>query len=409
MEKRRTILLVDMNAFFANIEQMSNDRLRGKPVLVGGSPNRRSVVAAASYEARPYGIQSGMPLTKALVLCPNAIWVEGNPWKYMDTASRVFQICAEYTDRMEIYSIDECFLDVTDIQDRFGGAWEIARSIKQRIRTELGLTCSIGIGPNKLLSKLAAGMKKPDGLTEIKPEEVKDLLEDLPVEKLHGIGEKTRIRLERMGITTAGALGRVPVESLKRRFGILGNILHEMGNGIDRSPVIPYYSVPDLKSIGHSYTLNHNTRDWDLVHRHLLRLSEMVGRRLRKQNYAGRTVTLILRYEDMDTFCRQKSTSEYLDDGYAIYKVAASILSQQQEDKRHIRLVGVSVSNLIKGIYQLGLFTNRRYRNLLKVLDSINDKYGEFTVKRASLVDLELQPKTHGFEHKNIVQRLTPT
>lgn len=135
----------------------------------------------------------------------------------------------------------------------------------------------------------------------------------------------------------------------------------------------------------------------------------MVGRRLRKQNYAGRTITLIIRYEDMDTFCRQKSISEYLDDGYAIYKVAASILSQRQEDKRQIRLVGVSVSNLVKGTHQLGLFTNRRYRKLLQVLDSINDKYGEFTVKRASLVDLDIQPKTHGFEHNRIVQRLTPT
>jgi len=408
MEKQRTILLVDMNAFFASVEQLSNASLRGKPVLVGGSPSQRSVVAAASYEARPYGISSGMSFTEALILCPGAILVEGNPLKYADTARRVFRICADYTDKMEVYSIDECFLDVTETQDRFAGAWKIAQAIKQRIRKELGLTCSIGIGPNKLLSKLAAGMKKPDGLTEIKPEDVKSILEDLPVEKLHGIGEKTRIRLARMGITTAGALGRVPVESLRQRFGILGDLLHEMGNGIDHSPVVPYYSIPDAKSMGHSYTLSRNTRDWNVIHGHLLRLSEMVGRRLREQNYAGRTITLILRYEDMYTFVRQKSIPEYLDDGYAIYKVAASTLRQREDDERSIRLVGVSVSNLVKGIKQLGLFTDHRYSTLLRTLDAINDKYGEFTIKRASLLGLESQPKTHGFDRTQIAHHLRP-
>ncbi len=407
MDKERTILLVDMNAFFANIEQRCNPALRGKPVLVGGSPSKRSVVAAASYEVRPFGVHSGMSLTEALLLCPGAILVEGNASKYTDTARRVFQICKDYTDQMEIYSIDECFLDVTATQDMFGGPWEIARSIKRRIREELELTCSVGIGPNKMLAKLASGMKKPDGLTEIKPEEVKDLLEDMPVEKLHGIGEKTRIRLAKMGITRVGPLGRVPVESLRRRFGVLGDILHKMGNGIDCSPIIPYHSEPDIKSVGHSYTLDRNTQDWDVVHHHLLRLSEMVGRRLREQGYAGRTITLVLRYEDMHTFSRQRSIVEHIDDGYTIYQTAASILHQNDADGRKIRLVGVSVSNLVRGIHQLGLFANHRYRTLLKTLDDINDKYGEFTVKRASLVDLKTRPKTHGFERKQMVQRVT--
>ena len=397
----RTILLVDMNSFFASIEQQCNMSLRGKPVLVGGSSSKRSVVAAASYEARFYGIHSGMPLMEAWRLCPNAVLVEGNIRKYTDAAHRVFQICQDYTDRMEIYSIDECFLDVTDMAD----AWEVARNIKRRIREDLGLTCSIGIAPNKMLAKLASGMQKPDGLTEIKREEIKNLLENLPVERLHGIGEQTRIKLARMGITKAGALGRVPRDRLKRAFGILGDILHEMGSGIDCSPVVPYHSEPDIKSVGHSYTLSRNTRDPDVINRQLLRLSEMVGRRLREQNYAGRTVTLTLRYGDMHTFSRQKSFPEYFDDGFDIYQAALSILHKQEDDGRAIRLLGICVSSLVRGIYQLDMFAGPRRKDLQKIMDAINDKYGEFTIKRASLVDVDSKPKTHGFEHKELSYR----
>ena len=398
MNNNRTILLVDMNSFFASIEQQSNPNLRGKPVLVGGSPSKRSVVAAASYEVRPYGVRSGMPLMEAWQRCPEAILVQGSMSKYTDASHRVFKICGDYTDRMEIYSIDECFLDVTDTQDRFGGAWEIARAIKRRIRADLGITCSIGISSNKMLAKLAAGMQKPDGLTEIKQEQVKDLLENLPVEKLHGIGDKTRAHLTKMGITTAGTLGRASVNWLKREFGVFGEILHEMGNGTYCPPVVAYHSEPDIKSVGHSYTLGQNTKNWDIVHHHLLRLSEMVGRRLREQGYSGRTITLVLRYADMHTFSRRKSIPEYLDDGYAIYQVALSILRQQAADKRAIRLVGVCVSNLAKGMHQLNLFANPRRRDMLKVMDAINDRYGEFTIKRASLVDLKTRSVSHGFE-----------
>ena len=398
MKNDRTILLVDMNSFFASVEQQSNPMLQGKPVLVGGSASKRSVVAAASYEVRPYGVRSGMPLMEAWQRCPEAILVEGTMSKYIDVSHRVFQICGEYTDQMEIYSIDECFLDVTHTQERFGGAREIARAIKRRIRADFGLTCSVGIASNKILAKLASGMQKPDGLTEIKQEEVGALLEDLPVEKLHGVGDKLRVRLAKMGITTAGTLGRASKNWLKREFGVMGEALHEMGNGTYDPPVIAYHSEPDIKSVGHSYTLSRNTRDWNVVHRHLLRLSEMVGRRLREHGHSGRTVSLVLRYADMHTFSRQKSIPEYLDDGYAIYLVALSILRQQDRDKRAIRLVGVCVSNLAKGMHQLNLFENPHKRDVLKVMDDINDRYGEFTIKRATLVDLHTRVISHGFD-----------
>ncbi|MCE5323707.1 DNA polymerase IV [bacterium] len=395
----RTIILVDMNAFFANVEQRCNPALRGKPVLVGGSLAKRSVVAAASYEARPYGIHSGMATFQAIEKCPDAIIVTGDTTKYSDTARRIFDICGDYTDLMEIYSIDECFLDVTHTQERFGGAWKIGRAIKRRIRAEFGLTCSVGIAPNIMLAKLAANIQKPDGLVEIKHEDVKNLLESLPVEKLHGIGERLRLQLEKMGITTAGQLGRTPKNILKLKFGVLGEALHGMGNGIYNPAIIPYYGKPDIKSVSHSYTLSRNTRDLDLVARHLLRLSEMVGRRLREQGFAGKTVTLVIRYADMHFAGYRKTFSRYFDDGFDIYQAAMSIFDQHS-DRRAIRLVGVCVSSLAKNAHQMNLFTDPRGQNLLKALDAINDRYGEFAIKRASLVGIKALEKVHGFDKK---------
>lgn len=397
MSMDRTILLLDMNAFFASVEQQSNPMLRGKPVLVGGSHSHRSVVAAASYEARPYGIHSGMSVTEALRACPDAILVGGDSEKYSDASKRVFQICKDYTDLVEQYSIDECFMDVTGTEDRFGNAEDIARAIKRRIRDELGLTCSIGIAPNKVLAKLAANMQKPDGLVRIKREEVKDLLENLPVQELHGIGPRLGRRLSSMGINTAGILGRFPRQELKRIFGVMGEILHDIGNGVYFSPIVPYYRHPDAKSVGHSYTLERNTRNWSVVNSHLLRLSEMVGRRLRKYGSSGRTVMLVLRFADMRFYCRHNSLKEYIDDGMSIYRVALSMLQQEvARDKRPIRLVGVCVSNLVKAGRQLDVFADPRYMNLMQAMDSINDRFGEFTVMRASLVGLRTKVKIHG-------------
>ncbi|MCE5199420.1 MAG: DNA polymerase IV [Armatimonadota bacterium] len=391
MKKDRTILLVDMNSFFASIEQQCDPRLKGKPVAVGGPAGSRAVVSTASYEARQFGVHSAMPVMEALTRCPELVLVHGDLRKYVDISRRVFRICGDYTDLLEIYSVDECFMDVTHTQTLFGGSWNIALDIKRRIFSELGLTCSIGIGPNKVLAKLAAGMRKPDGLVEIRPEEVRDLLENLPVEKLHGIGDKVAARLRNMGISTAGALGRTPRDRLKRHFGVYGEVLHAMGNGDCDTPVVPYYDQQDIKSVGHSHTLAQNTRDWGMLSHHLLRLSEMVGRRLREQGFAGRTVSLTVRYADMHTFSRRQSLNEHIDDGYAIYQVALSILREQVGNKHAIRLVGVCVSNLAKGFRQLGLFSDVKDRTLLNTLDAINNRYGEFTIRRASL--LETKPR----------------
>ena len=387
MGGNRIILLVDMNSFFASVEQQCNPLLRGKPVAVGGPAGSRSVVAAASYEARAFGVRAAMPVIEALSRCPELILVCGDMRKYADVSRRVFRICGDYTDLLEVYSIDECFMDVTFTQPLFGSAWSIALDIKRRIYGELGLTCSVGIGPNKVLAKLAAGMQKPDGLVEIRPEDVRDMLENLPVEKLHGIGSKVANRLKDMGISTAGALGRASRDRLNRQFGVYGDVLHAMGNGVSDSRVIPYCDRPDIKSVGHSHTLERNTRNLDILGCHLLRLSEMVGRRLRGHGFAGKTVTLVVRYSDMHTFSRRRTLPEHINDGYAIHKIAMSILREQVGNKRAIRLVGVCVSNLTRSSCQLNLFADAKKVNLLKAVDAINDKYGEFTIRRARLIE----------------------
>lgn len=396
-DQSRIVMLVDMNSFFASIEQACNPNLKGKPVLIGGSESGKGVVAAASYESRVFGIKSGMSMRDALRVCPTAIVVAGDLEKYEDIARQVFRICMDYTDMLEIYSIDECFLDVSKTADHFGGAVNIAKKIKARIKNHLRLTCSIGISVNKMLAKLASGMQKPDGLVEIKQSEIPVLLENMPVSKLHGIGNRLSNRLAKFGITTAGNLGRVSVQRLRKEFGIVGEYLHFMGLGIDESPVVPYYERPDAKSVGHCYTLESSTRDSDIIHRQLLRLSEMVGWRLREDNYAGRTITLTLRYADFHTFTRQHTISNYIDDGYDIYNAARFILSKEYDNSQLIRLIGVSVSNLVKGIYQPNLLSNPKWRSALKAMDSINNRFGEFTIKRASLMSIEANKKTHGF------------
>jgi DNA polymerase IV len=396
----RVILHVDMNSYFATVEQQANPLLRGKPIAVGGSPLTRTIVAAASIEAKKYGVKSGMSLHEALQLCPHIILVEGDGEKYMYITQRFLTILENYTPLLEFFSIDEAFLDLTNTHERFGGPLSIALEIKRRLREELGewLRCSIGIGPSKLIAKLASEIKKPDGLVMVRKAEIPGLIERMKLSDLCGIGKRMERRLVNLGIDTVAKLRRAPVNFLTEHFGIMGLVLHKMSMGEDSSPVLPYYEVPPVKSMGHHYTLAKDTYDMEVVQRILLRLSEQVARRLRNDHYRGKTVTLTIRAHDLLFFSRQRTLKEYIDDGYRIFQEAMDIM-RSLALYGPIRLVGVSVSNLAHDYRQLPLFLKERKSYLLtRTIDRLNDRYGEFTVKRAAIMNTRIRRRTGGFK-----------
>jgi DNA polymerase IV len=383
--RERIVLHVDMDAFFASVEQQTFPFLRGKPIGVCGNPDGRTVIAAASYEAKHRGVKTAMTLPEARKLCPEIILVSGHPAKYVDTATRILALYALFTDLVEVFSIDEAFLDVTQTAHLFHGPEAIARSLKAYIKEHFGLTCSIGIAPNKLLAKLSGEIHKPDGLTIVSQCEVAALMENLPVQELCGIGSKTQEKLNRHGIKTCGELGRYPEKQLKGIFGINGSHFKRMGQGIDENPVLPYVHEPATKSMGHSFTLDKDTRDLAEIQRHLLQLSEQVGRRLRQDNFAGRTISLVLRYADFSTFIKQHSLRSYIDDGLRIHQISMELFGELYQPPRLVRLLGVSVSGLVRDMKQIAALVNNRTGSLFETLDTVNDKYGEFSVARARL------------------------
>lgn len=377
-----------MNAFFASVEQQSNPDLRGKPIAVIGAA-KRTVITTCSYEARAFGVKTGMNSWEARNKCPQLIFVVGNNRKYTYTSKEIFAIMRDFTPLVEAFSIDEAFLDVTGCLSLFSSPENIARLIKERILRRFGLTCSVGIAPNKLLAKLASDMQKPDGLTVIPPGEVSRVLERVPIKDLCGIGAKMQQHLGKFGIRTCGELGRFPVEILKRNFGITGERLRQMGQGIDHSPVVPEEEAEEVKSVGHSTTLDKDITDRDEVLRYLLQLSEMVGRRARRYRVAGRTVTLTIRYADFTTFDRQESLADHTNNSEEIYRRSVKIL-EGIELTQPVRLIGVKISNLRSHTEQLPLFPQERKKALLaSAMDEVNNRYGDFAVTFGSLVGRE--------------------
>ena len=385
MESDRIILHIDMNAFFASVEQQSNPELRGKPIAVIGAA-KRTVITTCSYEARAFGVKTGMNSCEARQKCPQLIFVVGNNRKYTYTSTRIIMIMREYTPLVEVFSIDEAFLDVTGCLSLFGSAERICHLIKTRIMEQFGLTCSIGIAPNKLLAKLASDMQKPDGLTIIKPEEISKVLERVPIQDLCGIGAKMRQHLGNFGIKTCGDLGRFPVDILKRNFGVTGERLHYMGLGIDHSPVVPDEEAEEVKSVGHSTTLDRDISERSEILMYLLQLSEMVGRRARKYKVAGRTVTLTIRYPDFTTFSRQESRASHTNNSEEIYQASVKVLDGI-ELSQPVRLLGVKISNLRSHTEQLPLFPAERKKALIaSAMDDVNNKFGDFAVTFGTLL-----------------------
>ena len=385
--RQRVVMHLDMNAFFASVEQQSDPALRGKPIAVIG--RGRTVVTTASYEARAFGVKTGMNTWEARQACPHIIFVVGNNRKYADTSTRIIAMMREFTPLVEVFSIDEAFLDVTGSLGLFGSAETIAYRLKARIRHQLGLTCSIGIAPNKLLAKLASDMQKPDGLTVIPPEEVSEVLEDLPVGEICGIGRKVEKKLADLNVFSCGQLGRYPLHILKRRFGIIGERLQQMGQGVDDSPVVPTTESEEVKSVGHSMTLPRDEIGRNTLPRYVLQLAEMVGRRARRYGVKGKTVHLTIRYGDFSTLGRQQTRNTPTSQSEEIYRDAMAILDSFDLSEP-VRLVGVRITNLTHQVEQLPLFDQERKSTLLShAMDEANDRFGEFMVTFGSVLESE--------------------
>jgi DNA polymerase-4 len=388
----RVIVCVDMDAFFASVEQRDNPALRDKPIAVAGA-GERTVITTSSYEARAYGVKTGMTTYEAKRLCPDIILVVGNNQKYAQVCAELQEICLRFTPDTECYSIDEVFLDITGSHHLFNGPENLARALKAAVRSELGITCTVGIGPNVLVAKLASDLAKPDGLRWIDGDSVPSVLAALPVKKLWGIGSHTEEKLRAMGITTCGALGRASLSLLKRKFGVIGEQLKAMGNGkLDR----PIEVVPqEPKSIGHSTTLPSDIWKRAEMLPCLLRLSERVGRRARRYGYKGKKITLTVRYTGFETFTRQITLPDATNDTGEIYRSAVAVLDRIHL-RKSVRLFGVALSALGKEDDQMTLFRDPTRENraaVSRAMDMVNDKFGELTVTYGATIGEEKDHK----------------
>ncbi|UCE26118.1 MAG: DNA polymerase IV [Candidatus Coatesbacteria bacterium] len=380
----RVVLHIDMDQFFCAVERRVNPALTGKPLVVTGSRKKRSVVAAASYESREFGVKAGMPVGEAKRRCRGLITVPADIHRYTHALRKVVVIASRFTPVVEISSIDELALDATETCKRYGSPDELAAQLKEAIRIELGLSCSIGVAENKLLAKYAAGTEKPDGLSMLRPSETSDRLENLPTTDMPGVGEKVGEYLAELGARTCGELGRLPVNRLKARFGVVGESLRMLGRGIDRRPVVPFWSDEEVKSVGNSLTVPRDVRKPKEIGRVLLWLSERVGRRLRSDGYVGRRVTCAVRYPDFYTVARSHAQKRFVDDGGDIYRCAAMLLPKDVTEKG-IRMLAVSVSMLARGARPSHLFENKRDK-LTEAIDRLNELYGRDCLVRAALL-----------------------
>ena len=375
------ILLVDMDAFFASVEQAHHPQLRGRPLIVCGDPSRRGVVTAASYEARPFGVRAGMPLAEARRLCPDAEYVEGNPEKYVALSLRLLDLYLTYTPDVEPFSVDEAFVGL-DRRLILEEASTVARRIQQEIDERFQLGASIGVGPNKLIAKMASGVNKPRGLTALDEDGFCRAFWSRDVQEMWGVGPRLAERMRSLGIETVGGLAHAPEATLKAAFGVIGPQLREAAWGRDDTPLVPYHRGVDAKSMGHEVTLERDSRDSTFLDGTLLRLSDQVGRRLRGEGYVGRTVTLKLRNEKFETITRQRVLAGSTADHQRIYEVARALFAEYWRGER-VRLIGVSVSSLARsdGTDQVELFEgDRRDRKLTEALDGIRDRLGEASV-----------------------------
>jgi DNA polymerase-4 len=385
----RRIMHIDLDAFFVSVEQVLNPDLRGKPVVVGGKPDRRGVVASASYEARAFGLHAGMPLVTARRLCPHAIFIEGSFTTYRDASQRFTAILADFSPYLESVSLDEAYLDVTGFESIHGSINQMAVAIKQRIKDELGLPSSVGVASSKVVAKIASELSKPDGLLEVAAGDERSFLAPLPVAKLPGIGKKTEQILNSLGITTIGELSTMPLSDLKSHFGASGELLYRHANGIDDSKVEP---AGTAKSISRETTFGRDTRDCSLLKGTLGYLSERVGAELRQKSRQAGCVTLKLRYADFSTITRRHTLTKATDADQTIFNVGLKLLIRALlEGKKPVRLIGIGVSNLTEAGRQLDMLdlSDQRLERLNKAIDRIRRKYGFTAIQTGRTLPLK--------------------
>jgi len=387
MDDGTRILHLDMDAFFASVEQLDDPTLRGRPVIVGKGD--RGVVSAASYEARAFGVHSAMPVAHARRLCPQGVFVAGRMRRYGEISRQVMAVLSEFSPLVEQASVDEAYLDVTGTRNLFGPPEELARKIQTRVREAVGLSCSVGIAPVKFLAKIASDYRKPGGITVIEPGEVEGFLRDLPVGKIPGVGGKTLSRLTSLGVKTCGDVLGYSLEFWEGQLGEWGRVLHARARGVGSTEVVTHW---EAKSSSAENTFEKDLADPEELKRWLLKQSERVGRDLRKHGWLGRTVTLKVKFADFKQITRSQTLGEPTDSDGVIFETACDLLDKVSMTKR-VRLIGVGVSNFAKGQEQLSLLPpdagKEKSRKLDRAVDAIRDKHGRAAVKRGRVFEGE--------------------
>ena len=387
---QRKIIHLDMDAYFASVEQRDYPIYKGKPVMVCHTDeidSNRGVVAAASYEARSFGVKSGVSVLEARQKCPKGVFVQGNYDKYLHNSRHFTKICRRFTDLVEIYSVDELFLDVSFLS--FSKAVATAKRLQDAIAKELRLTCSVGLGPNKLVAKMASDLNKPNGLSVITPEDWPDTFFPMPVEELIGVGSRMQKHLNIAGVSTIGQLAGLKTVYLQGKFGLPGLWLHRAAMGLDHTPIAASGGVP-VRSFGHSSALGPGASDMEMIEKVLLALCEGVGFRMRRQGFYSKTIMLRLGLKRLFYFTRSHTLSKATDSTRTIYKQAVKLLRKETEfiNAYPCTLIGVSACNLkpYEIGRQLGFFNDHKDSLVCRAMDKVKERYGEQSVVRGSLI-----------------------
>jgi DNA polymerase-4 len=396
----RTIFHVDMDAFFVSVEELYDPSLKGKAVVVGGQRDERGVVSAASYEARKFGVHSAMPLRTAAKQCPHAIFVDGHPERYRECSEKVYGVLAAFTPQVEMASIDEAYLDMTGTERLHGPSLKAAHNLHQRMKAETGLNCSVGIGSSRLIAKVSSGQAKPNGVLWILPGEEARFLAPLDVREIPGVGKVMETHLHALGIKKVGDLAKLEEGELEERFGKWGLALagkargEDAGGWFDSEVAVEH----DAKSISHEHTYNDDTADQAQLESTLMRLSEMVGRRLREANFHARTVQLKLRYKDFTTITRAHTLPNPTQLDTEIFEHIRALFRKNWKQGNQIRLLGVHASSFTTQSGQIDLLEGgrqQRWKDALSAADKLRDKFGESSVGLASGLRGGFRERTH--------------